>query len=141
IVRSAMDRWDHHAPDAFTIPTDARADLLATVFLADMDGRTVRGAVGARTDQTGYLGTVVLALTRRATDPTAALFGAMLRFADIAGVGAQTTHGFGAVTLLSGPGTDQHRTTLNRRGPRNASSQFTPLPDLKVTPSTPDRRR
>lgn len=101
MTRSALDRWDHHAPPELAVPLEARRELLSTVYLAEMNGSTVAGAVGATTCQTGFVGHVALALTRQAGESTQALFAAMLRFAHIAGLGAQTTHGFGAVQLIA----------------------------------------
>ena len=59
----------------------------------------------SRADETGlphgsgHLGAARLALTRAGDDVTARVFAALTCFAEFAGVGAQTTHGFGAVRL------------------------------------------
>ena len=116
IIQSLVGRWDHHAPPAFTVPDDVRRALLATVYLVGMDGGTVTGAVGTRTAQTGFVGSVSLALTRAADDPTASAFATLLRYAEIAGLGAQTGHGFGATTVRLG--TDRSGKTPKQRGPR-----------------------
>ena len=47
--------------------------------------------------QSGYVGTIHLALIRAADTHVAGAFAALMRYADLAGLGAQTTHGFGAV--------------------------------------------
>jgi CRISPR-associated endoribonuclease Cas6 len=100
IVRSALNRWNHHAPAALAVNDELSRMLLATVWLADMHGRTVRASVTATMDQAGFVGTVRLALLAHADRTTAAVFGALMRFAAIAGLGAQTTHGFGVTRLL-----------------------------------------
>jgi CRISPR-associated endoribonuclease Cas6 len=99
MVQSLAGRWNHHAPDPWVIPQETLRDLLAAVYLVDMEGCTAAGAVGRRTDQTGFVGDVALGLTRDADDLTAALFTTLLRYAEIAGIGAQTGHGFGAVRV------------------------------------------
>ena len=99
IARSLLDRWDDHAPPGLAAPAAARRHLLDTVYLVEFAGRTQRIPVGTATRQTGFVGSMTLALTRAADDTTAALFAALLRFAEVAGVGAQTGYGFGAVTV------------------------------------------
>lgn len=106
LVESAVRRWNVHAPPDAHIPEDLRRALRAAVYLADMVGETRRGRVSRTMEQLGFVGTVRLALTRSAGETVRCLFGALMRFVDVAGVGAQTTHGFGAVELLelgSGP--------------------------------------
>jgi CRISPR-associated endoribonuclease Cas6 len=131
IIQSLAGRWNHHAPEQLTLPPNALKALLAEVYLAGMDGRTVAGAVGHRMRQTGFVGDVTLALTRDADNATAALFTALLRYADIAGIGAQTGHGFGAVRATprqsqarpDHPGrtrTDHLPEAPDRPGPRNS---------------------
>jgi CRISPR-associated endoribonuclease Cas6 len=101
ILRSTITRWNAHAPEAFTIPNELRESLLSTVYLEHgMRGGTIAAPVTSTMDQTGYVGTVPLALTRAATDEVASLFVALLRFAAVAGIGSQTTHGFGATRLI-----------------------------------------
>jgi len=100
ILRSALNRWNHHAPSVLTVNDPAAHALLAAVHLADMQGRTVRANVSATMDQLGFIGTVRLALSQKADSPTAILFAALMRFAAIAGLGAQNTHGFGATRLI-----------------------------------------
>jgi CRISPR-associated endoribonuclease Cas6 len=99
MLRSALERWNAFTPDPFQISELAAGDLLGAVRLASMDGQTVSTPVSATMHQTGYVGTVRLALTRAAGASVAGAFAALLRFADLAGLGAQTTHGFGAIRL------------------------------------------
>ncbi|HEX2417995.1 MAG TPA: CRISPR system precrRNA processing endoribonuclease RAMP protein Cas6 [Micromonosporaceae bacterium] len=103
VVQSLTQRWNAHAPEPLAIPDAERRDLTATVYLAAMTGGTRTLPLPGNRDQTGFVGTVQLALTRDATTPTARLFAALTRFANIAGIGAQTTHGFGAVRARSNP--------------------------------------
>ncbi|MBA2324201.1 MAG: CRISPR system precrRNA processing endoribonuclease RAMP protein Cas6 [Pseudonocardiales bacterium] len=134
ITRSALDRWDRHAPPALVVPESARRELLSTIYLAEMEGCTVEGAVGARTSQSGFVGVVELALTRAANQNTASLFAALLRFAGIAGIGAQTTHGFGAVRVLP---TDRDRPSAHRarsaRSSRDHRRSSRPVTDASVS--------
>lgn len=119
MLRSPLERWTRHAPPALGVPDDVRRALLGAVYLVAFDGGTVTGAVGTRTHQTGFTGTVTLALTRAADDTAASVFAALVRYAAVTGIGAQTAHGFGAVrTRLCAPRTDQLRTAAKRRGPR-----------------------
>jgi CRISPR-associated endoribonuclease Cas6 len=119
MLRSPMDRWDRHAPPELRIPAEVRRELLSTVYVVTFDGGTRRGSVGRRTEQTGFTGSVTLALTRTADRTAAHVFGAVLRFASIAGIGAQTAHGFGAVTpRLHDLRTDQLRDAPAAAGPR-----------------------
>jgi CRISPR-associated endoribonuclease Cas6 len=82
---------------------DARA-VVAAVFLDAVAGSTRRVAVGPGLWQVGFVGEAELRLLRSAPDAAGAVFGALLRFAEIAGVGAQTTCGFGAVEVTVSAG-------------------------------------
>ncbi|MGW9307758.1 CRISPR system precrRNA processing endoribonuclease RAMP protein Cas6 [Saccharomonospora azurea] len=99
IVRSAAQRWNAHAPEMFTIADKQIRAVTGTVFLHDMEGETVRTPVSATMHQTGFLGSVRLGLTKSADHAARMVFAALLRFAALAGVGAQTTHGFGSIQL------------------------------------------
>jgi hypothetical protein len=67
---------------------------------------------------------VAIALNRQADPTTHTVFAALMRFAAIAGLGAQTTHGFGATDLIALPhpkvdrGQDMSARHRIRRGPR-----------------------
>lgn len=110
MLRSAADRWNAFAPAGLAVSDAILRDVLATVHLAAMEGRTESVPVTVTMHQTGYVGTVRLALTRAAVPGVAGAFAALMRFADIAGLGAQTTHGFGATRLR----------TLNHAAPQRA---------------------
>jgi len=136
MLRSTLDRWNAFAPAPLAVPEPVRRELLATVWLAAMDGRTVSTAVTATMQQTGFVGTARLALTRAAGRVAATAFAALMRFADIAGIGAQTTHGFGAVRLrqlnTAAPARTPYRSTSagpktpRSSQPRSRSSAATP---------------
>lgn len=101
IMRSLATRWDAHAPAELALPAKELSALLDTVYLGEMAGETRRAQVSHTMWQTGFVGAARLALTRAADDVTAQVFTALTRFAEFAGVGAQTTHGFGAVRLAT----------------------------------------
>lgn len=119
MLRSALDRWNAFAPDPFQISDTFGRDLLATVWLASMDGRTVSTPITATMHQTGFVGTIRLALGRAASTPLASMFAALMHYADIAGLGAQTTHGFGAIRL-------QHLNHTPPNRPRYSSTSGPP---------------
>jgi CRISPR-associated endoribonuclease Cas6 len=100
MLRSAATRWNRHAPAALAVPDDALRELAKLIYLADFEGRTARVPVSATMSQTGYVGEVHLALVRIADRSARVTFAALTRFAALAGLGAQTTHGFGAVDML-----------------------------------------
>lgn len=105
IMRSLAIRWNAHAPRELTLPAGVLSALLDSVYMDEMAGETQRAQVSRTMWQTGFVGAVRLALTKAGREVTAQAFTALTRFAECAGVGAQTTHGFGAVHLV-GP-TDQ----------------------------------
>ena len=100
IVRSLARRWNVAVPATVAIPDELRDRLCAAVLLADMQGGTVAAPVTTSRDQVGFVGTVRLELPRHAELDIGVVFAALMRFAELAGIGAQTTHGFGAVDLL-----------------------------------------
>lgn len=107
-----------------------------------MDGRTVSTPVSATMHQTGFVGTIRLALTRAAGAPLASLFAALMRYTDIAGLGAQTTHGFGAVRLQhlnhNPPTRPPYRSTTGRpKQPRSSQANF--RSSEEVFPANEDR--
>jgi len=123
IVRSLARRWNVAVPATVAIPDELRDRLCATVLLADMQGGTVAAPVTTSRDQVGFVGTVRLELPRHAELDIGVVFAALMRFAELAGIGAQTTHGFGAVDLLGleelGAPRAGHRT--GQRAPRGVS--------------------
>ncbi len=99
MVRSALARWNAHAPPPLALEQELAQALVSAVYLRETRGRTRMAPVSATMNQTGFVGTAVLGLTRVADDRVARAFAALMRFAGIAGFGAQTTHGFGATVL------------------------------------------
>lgn len=99
LVRSLLSRWNVHAPDALRIADEDARALVGGVFLGEMSGRTERVALTEQLCQVGFVGDVELRLLRGTSETAAGVFGALLRFATIAGIGAQTTWGFGAVDM------------------------------------------
>lgn len=73
---------------------------MSTVRLAEMDGRTECMSVDAGLHQTGLSASCGWRLPARAESAVCGTFAALLRFAEVAGVGARTAYGFGAVSLL-----------------------------------------
>ncbi len=112
MVRSALRRWNAHTPQPLAVDPDVAEALASAVYLAGMNGRTRQAPVSATMTQTGFVGTVVLALTKGADERVERVFAALMRFAGIAGIGAQTTHGFGATVV--------HNLGLPGRGGRAA---------------------
>ncbi|HSV64358.1 MAG TPA: CRISPR system precrRNA processing endoribonuclease RAMP protein Cas6 [Mycobacteriales bacterium] len=101
MLRSAVERWNAFAPAALQVADDIAQALLGGVWLASMSGATATTPVTATMHQTGFVGQARLALGRHAPPQVPEAFAALMRFADIAGLGAQTTHGFGAVRLAA----------------------------------------
>lgn len=103
VMRSLAARWDAHAPIELALPAEVLSALLDSVYLDEMAGETRRAQVSRTMWQTGFVGAVRLALTKAGDDVAAQVLTALARFAECAGVGAQTTHGFGAVRLGKPP--------------------------------------
>ncbi|MGH3801349.1 MAG: CRISPR system precrRNA processing endoribonuclease RAMP protein Cas6 [Pseudonocardiaceae bacterium] len=99
IMRSLATRWDAHAPPELVLPAEVLTALLDSVYLADVAVETRRAQVSHAMWQTGFVGAARLALTKAGDAAATQVFTALTRFAEFAGVGAQTTHGFGAVRL------------------------------------------
>ena len=101
LVRGLVKRWnDCQVPDSpLTIgPEDAR-ELGSRLELAEHDIRSAELLVGAKRSVTGFVGRVRVRLAGRQRSPRAgALLSRLSAFSNYSGVGAQTTHGCGAVT-------------------------------------------
>ena len=59
---------------------------------------------GRAYERAGFTGTATLRLGRDTSAAAGAIFGALVRFAEFCGTGAQTTHGFGATRVRVPPG-------------------------------------
>jgi CRISPR-associated endoribonuclease Cas6 len=123
VVRSLLERWNACAPPAFTIDGEDGRAVASAVFLDAMTGSVERIPLAPTLRQTGFVGTFRLRLPRAASDGAARVFGALASFAPLAGIGAQTTHGFGAVDVTVNPARPTGRTApagtdrRHRRGP------------------------
>lgn len=106
VMRSLASRWDAHAPHELALPAEVLSALLDSVYVNEMACETRRAQVSGTMWQTGFVGAARLALTKAGDHVTAQVFTALARFAEFAGVGAQTTHGFGAVRLAGPPASD-----------------------------------
>ncbi len=94
VVRSMSSRWEALAPDGCALrrlgPTDVRS-----LWVSDIAGRNEVIDIGG-TVVSGFLGSV----RYRADDDAAArVFGALLRFGRVGGVGAYTARGLGVVRV------------------------------------------
>jgi CRISPR-associated endoribonuclease Cas6 len=99
LVRSLLARWNAHAPTALQVADDDARALVSAVFLDEVSGATERVELGSSLRQVGFVGEAELRLLRSAPQAAGEVFGALMRFAELAGVGAQTTCGFGAVEV------------------------------------------
>jgi CRISPR-associated endoribonuclease Cas6 len=104
LVRSLLARWNTHAPAGVQVGDDDARAVVGAVFLDDVTGSARRVEVGPGLRQVGFVGEAELRLLRSAPAGAAEVFGALMRFAEIAGVGAQTTCGFGAVEVTVSAG-------------------------------------
>jgi CRISPR-associated endoribonuclease Cas6 len=99
LVRSLLARWNAHAPSSLQVAVDDGRAVVGAVFLDEMSGGTERVQVTPTLRQVGFVGEAELRLLRSAPQAAGEVFGALMRFAEVAGVGAQTTCGFGAVEV------------------------------------------
>lgn len=93
-------RWGHFAPEPMAVDPDESSALLDAIALAAHEIRSTPVDLdpGLRIGFTGHA-TITLNAAGTATPDTARTFAALSRFAQIAGVGAQTTHGLGWATI------------------------------------------
>lgn len=105
-VRSWARRWNLFQVPGSPAAIEAAviAELLSTIMIRDPDLRPGRLKYGHNKQsgkdliQRGFTGTARFVLAPRCGYAAAAVFGALARFAEYAGTGAQTTYGFGATT-------------------------------------------
>lgn len=104
VVLRLAARWNEHVCDQdFAITDESVRGLARRVILMSHRIHTVRVNVGRDRVRAGFVGQARLglrAVERRQPEGIAGarLFGALCGFAPFCGVGAQTTHGFGAVS-------------------------------------------
>ena len=103
IVGSWRRRWNSSLPDADPLGVDENTwrQTLRVLRLAAFDLRTERRDSGHGRNRLGFTGSATLRLDRDAPQPAPAILGALARFAEYGGTGAQTTHGFGATTMVA----------------------------------------
>jgi hypothetical protein len=103
IVGSWRRRWNASLPDGGPLAvSDAEGTQLSRLLsLGAFNLRTESRGTGHGRDRLGFVGTATLQLARNAPAASRKAFGALARFAEYCGTGAQTTHGFGATTVTS----------------------------------------
>jgi hypothetical protein len=106
IVGSWRRRWNASLPDGdpLIIGDDAWRETHQALALGVFDLRTEARDSGHGRDRAGFTGSATLRLARNAAASARAVLGTLARFAEYCGTGAQTTHGFGATTLLPAGG-------------------------------------
>jgi len=105
IVRSLVERWNTHSPDSdeVRVGEDLARELGSRIVLAAHAIRTRAVPSGNGRPRIGFVGTARLGLRTpdrrdQAGIASARLLATLSAFAPYSGVGAQTTHGLGAVT-------------------------------------------
>jgi CRISPR-associated endoribonuclease Cas6 len=103
IVGSWRRRWNSSLPDAhpLAIGDEEWAETHRLLALTKFNLRTEQRDTGHGRDREGFTGTATLRLARDTPSPARKILGALSRFAEYCGTGAQVTHGFGATTLTS----------------------------------------
>lgn len=100
IVGSWRRRWNASlAGNDLTITDEMWRDVHRTLTLAAFDLHTEPRDTGHGKTQTGFIGTMTLRLDRSSPVGADRIIGALARFAEFSGTGAQTTHGFGATAV------------------------------------------
>jgi CRISPR-associated endoribonuclease Cas6 len=102
IAASWRRRWNASLPDTapLAIGEDDWQDLQRSLGLAAFALHTETRDSGHGKDRVGFVGQATLALARGSSGSARKLLGALARFAEYSGTGAQTTHGFGVTSLL-----------------------------------------
>jgi CRISPR-associated endoribonuclease Cas6 len=103
IAGSWRRRWNASLPgdDSLVISDDAWRDTHRALRLAEFDLRTERRDSGRGGERAGIVGSATLQLSGDVSAGARGVLGALARFAEFCGTGAQTTHGFGATTVRS----------------------------------------
>jgi hypothetical protein len=101
IVGSWRRRWNASLADEDELAIDENdwQVLLRAVRLAGFELRTELRDSGRGHQRAGFTGTATLQLDKGSPLAVHVKFGALARFAEFCGTGAQTTHGFGATSL------------------------------------------
>lgn len=115
IYRSLLRRWNQYAPAPFHEPVVK--ELLDAVVLTAHDIAT-RPVALSRGNRIGFTGQATVTLLGDPSPEATAAFSALTRFAAVAGIGAQTTHGLGYVrTALTAGTPPQHPDRSPRLAP------------------------
>jgi CRISPR-associated endoribonuclease Cas6 len=101
VVRSLGRRWDDLAPPSLRLGPDRRRAVEDAIALSAFAGETVRAGGHQVGDRTGFVGVARFVLVGRVDGSVAGDLSTLARFAELAGVGARTGHGFGAVKVLA----------------------------------------
>lgn len=101
IVGSWRRRWNASLPegDGLMIGDEDWRGRPEPVTITAFDLRTQARDTGYGHGQSGFTGTATLQLDKDASAAVRQQFGALARFAEFSGTGAQTTHGFGATRV------------------------------------------
>jgi hypothetical protein len=104
IAGSWRRRWNASLPDGdpLTVGDDAWRVTIPVLGLAAFDLKTQTRDSGHGRDRAGFTGSATLRLAKGAPPAARQVLGTLARFAGYCGTGAQTTHGFGATSLLPG---------------------------------------
>jgi len=102
IVGSWRRRWNAWLPDGdpLAIGEDNWQELQRSLGLTSFDLHTEAMESGHGKDRAGFAGRATIALARDSSPAQRKSLGALARFAEYSGTGAQTTHGFGVTSLL-----------------------------------------
>ncbi len=103
IAGSWLRRWNASLPDEdpLTISDSEWTAVSRSLLLAAFDLRTEPCDSGHGRHRLGFTGTATLQIARNAPPASRKILGALARFAEFSGTGAQTTHGFGATAVTS----------------------------------------
>lgn len=130
IVQSLLRRWNAFAPPELTIDRVTAKALLGSVRVTGMAGATPRTNLTLTTEQIGFVGQVRLAVEPGVDAAVTRALRTLAEFAPISGIGAQTTHGFGACRMRSAwAGREPARRLAARGGAHEwRSPELLPLP-------------
>lgn len=96
LLTGLIRRWQAFAPNQ--LPEHHTKTLLEAAALSAHDIHTIPVDLGPAL-RIGFTGQAAITLTSEADTETASTFAALCRYAQIAGTGAQTTHGLGWTTV------------------------------------------
>ena len=104
IAGSWRRRWNASLPDGdpLTVGDDTWRTIIPVLGLAAFDLKTQTRDSGHGRDRAGFTGSATLRLAKDVPAAARQVVGTLARFAEYCGTGAQTTHGFGATSLLPG---------------------------------------